>query len=283
MISSGRVEATRMFFALLLGSLSFAGCSGSRPGPAPAPAPVPVPTPPAATVRAEPPISEAARRLVEKAVSGMGGAAVVDGVRTLVLRGRILQHSDSGDYEGSVTTTFVYPDRMRRDLVLPTGATVSTIFTREHAYLIGAAGKVELPPAEKDRLEASALLTPLSIVKARRHPLFRAVPVDAGGRLEIRIADERTAITLDDEGRIIEQELQLGDAVASTGAIRVRYSDFQRTDGLLYPFSAEAFSGSRLIYSIALDSVQANAVVPDSLFDPTPPQGTHPAPTPSRN
>lgn len=220
----------------------------------------------------------------------MGGEAVIDGLKTLVLAGTLRQQVEGGDYSAGVRTTFLYPDRVRRDVTVAGGQTISTVFTAHGSFLIGPQGSIDLPVAERERLEAAAMRNPLSLLKARRHPLFRASVSNpsgpgAAGRdiLTIGIADQVTEVVIDSEGRIVEIAYQgtSGPESAEKAEFRVRYSDFRKAGPLVYPFSAEASFGGRPAYSLRLDSLRVNEELPPTLFyRPTAAPGP-PAPSPT--
>ena len=75
--------------------------------------------------------------------------------------------------------------------------------------MTGVLGTIELGEEERDRLEASAMRIPLSLLKARHQRLFRAFPRAAstpgtpGDVLVIRIGRQETEVLLDREGRIV--------------------------------------------------------------------------------
>lgn len=220
----------------------------------------------------------------------MGGEAAIDGLQTLVLSGTMRQQTGGGDYSAGVRTTFLYPDKVRRDVTIAGGVTISTIFTADGSFLLGPQGSIDLPQAEQERLEASAMRNPISLLKARRHPLFRAsVSSPAGpgapGRdsLTIGIADQVTDVVIDPDGRMVEVVYQgtSGPESAEKAEFRVRYSDFRRAGSLVYPFSAEASFAGRPAYSFRLDSLRVNEAIPSTLFQRPPPAPEPPAVAPS--
>ena len=218
----------------------------------------------------------------------MGGPAVVDGVRTLVLVGNLQQRSPLGDYTAAVTTTILYPASVRRDVTLPTLGTISSVLTPEEAFMTGALGTFELGPAERDRLEANTMRFPLSLLKSRHQPLFRASagaaspPGKAGDVLEIRLASAETTLLLDAEGRIVEVAFT-GTALVDLSKkekIRIVYSDFRNVSGLMFPFSSEGWMGEEKLSTGQLDEVRVNGEVAAELFRMPSPAAT-PTPTPA--
>jgi len=217
-----------------------------------------------------------ARELLDKAVQAMGGAVAIDGVRTLVLRGKFEQRSAMGPFEAAITTTFVFPDRMRRDLVLPNGTTVSTIYTPEAAFLASGDGATDYPSDERLALEASVMRNPLALLKARNDPAFR---VSAPGVLttgavrhtvlRIAVGKETADLLLDDNAAIVEWHFDVKTASGETipGGGRVRYSDFRPAGDLILPYASDGVSGGGQVYSTRLDVIELNRPIAPGVFD----------------
>jgi hypothetical protein len=217
-----------------------------------------------------------ARNLLDKAVQAMGGAVAIDGVRTLILRGKFHQRSAMGSFEAAVTTTFVFPDRMRRDIVLPNGTTVSTIYTPEAAFLASEDGATDYPSDERLALEASVTRNPLALLKARHDAAFRvfAPGVLTTGSvrhaiLRIAIGKETADLLLDDTGAIVEWHFDVRTPSGETipGAGRVRYSDFRPAGDLILPYASDGVSGSGQLYSTHLDVIEVNQPIAPGVFD----------------
>jgi hypothetical protein len=272
--------------ALLVAVALATGCaspptSPPRTGTASVPATSPSGSAPAPPVKSEPSDDQRAHDLLEKVVEAMGGAAVIDRVQTLILTGKIQQRSALGDYEATVTTTFLYPNKMRRDVVLPTGGSISSVFTPDRAWMAGVLGSVELAEEEKQKMEAAAMRNPVSILKSRNHKLLRVSLGRSEGPegerhdvLVVWVAGETTEAVLDGERRIVEfsWETTPSSPEAKREHIRLRYSDFRMVEGLFYPFSSETFSGEEKVSSFRLDSLRVNQPVLPALFE-------RPAPT----
>ena len=115
----------------------------------------------------------------------------------------------------------------------------------------------------------------VTILKERSHALFSVSlgpSAGVGGEsrdvLVIRIGDYTTEAALDGQHRIVEfsWEAPISSPEARKERVRVRYSDFQLVEGLVYPFSSEAFSGEEKVSSFRLDSLRVNQPIPQELF-----------------
>ena len=220
----------------------------------------------------------------------MGGGAAVDGIRSLVLTGKTRQRVLAGAYEAAVKTTFAFPGRLRRDVLLPNNTMMSTVFTPDAAFLVSGSGAFDFPPAEREQLAASSIRNPVSLLKARQDPRFQVTAAGGLGSgpmrrdvLVISIDGERTEVVLDVAGRIIElafEEKPRGGE-PPTGGTRIRYADFRPVDGIVYPFLSEGISANGQGFSVWLESVQVNSPVPPALFErPAAPPAVVSAPPP---
>ena len=285
--------------AAAVGLLGVAGCAAPPPSP-PATNPVPTVAEGKPAPRTAPPAgfdevrwSDAttpdspAWKLLQKVVEAAGGAAIVDGVRALQSTGKIQQRSPLGGFEATLTTTYLYPDRVRRDVVLPSGVSVSTIFTPGRAWISSPLGTFDLPEEEREKMKASLTRHPLALLKSRHDRLFRvsaAVSTGPGGErrdvLRIQAAGQTAKAVLDGEHRMAEVSWE-GPGLSAEGGkerIRILYSDFRTIEGLVYPFRSEVFSGEEGISSFGADSLKVNEPVPPGLFEPPPPS---PVPVPT--
>jgi len=258
-----------------------AAAKRAESGPARTPAPSPTPDARTRWPDQKPEEFETAWKLVDKAVTAMGGAAAVDGVRSLVLTSTQQQRSPLGEYPAIVTTTILYPASVRRDVTL-SGGTVSTVLTPEAAWITGFLGTFEMEKADREQFEAGAIRLPLTLLKSRYGRLFRAsypgplLPGMPGAPLVVRIGSEETRLSLDPEGRIV-QIVWTGPSPVDPSKkvwIRVNYFDFRTVGGLTYPFASMGWVADEKVSTSQLESVRVNEEVPPELFakpGPAPP------------
>ncbi len=259
------------------------GATNAGAEPAPTPKPSPPPDPRTRWPDQTPEDFEAAWKLVDKAVAAMGGPAVVDGVRSLVLASKQQQRSPLGEYPATVTTTVLYPASVRRDVTLP-GGTISTVLTPEAAWITGFLGTFPMEKADREQFEAGAMRLPLTLLKSRYGRLFRAsypgpfLPGTPGDPLIVKIGSEETQLSLDPEGRIV-QIVWTGPSPVDPAKkvwIRVNYSDFRTVDGLTYPFASTGWVADEKVSTSQLESIRVNAEIDSELF-----AKPAPAPTPA--
>src|SRR5262245_44332385 len=107
------------------------------------------------------------QKLLKSALEAMGGAAAVDQVRSLELRGSLEEAESGGSVRAALVERIVFPDRYRRDVTLAS-ATISTLLTPDGGFLIGGGQTRRFPHDETDRLEKEVMRNPVALLKTRR-------------------------------------------------------------------------------------------------------------------
>jgi hypothetical protein len=216
--------------------------------------------------------------LIDRALSGMGGAERVDSVKTLILVGKTRTTSPEGPVETEDRTTIRFPHFYRLDITVGAGK-FSKLAVSEGVYLIGPTGAVQLPEAEKRRVESSIMRNPLMLMKTRRDRAFSASPAGVtriGGRavdlLDIRVVFDSTTLAVDREnGRILELRYKTrGGEQEKEALMTVSYSDFRTVDGLSFPFVSESSFDGKNVSQARLREIQVDRTVDSGLFQPPP-------------
>jgi hypothetical protein len=223
--------------------------------------------------------SAAADQVLAKAVAAVGGAAVVDGVKTMVVRSRDSRATPAGTADVLTTSYFRYPVMFRQEIEI-NGGKIAMVSTPNGAFLMGPGQFVELSAAERQNVEVTALRNIVTLLKSRRNQYFALEGVTAAsidGRdvdlLEIAIREERTKIAVDRQnGRIVQQVYQTGDpADPVRDTIVVSYSEFREmTPGLTLPSRARGTREGKVVFDSAIESVAVNVEIAPGLFSPAP-------------
>ncbi len=211
----------------------------------------------------------------------MGGAAVIDRIKSLEFRGRSVRRTAvGGENELQITTRIVFPDRYRQDISLP-GGSLATILGPEGAFLVPSqGGSIPLPEEQRLEIEMAIMRNPVALLKTRRDKTFMTLGAGSGesdGKrvelLTVLSGGESTTLSLDMQtGRIMRMRYTHRDAQAvEREMIEVIYSDFRPVDGLTYPFAAEGTVEGGVSFSNRLESLIINGAVDLSLFVPPPP------------
>src|SRR5262245_3177288 len=137
--------------------------ASAPPGGVVAVAPTPVPK----TLSLSSPEDEKGAALIRKAIDAMGGAAVVDGIKTLELRGKATRKFPGGNaVDFSSTTYMLFPDQYRQDVTLPMRSLV-TVWTPQGAFTDMGDGPVILPDAQRTAMEQGLRRNLVGLMKSR--------------------------------------------------------------------------------------------------------------------
>ncbi len=125
--------------------------------------------------------SAAARgqRLIEQAVTAIGGAARLDAVTSYVESFSQVQNRPQGEATITTKTIWSFPDRVRQERTMALqGKTMAsaTIVAPEGMWFVGGAGQAyPMPPFGRPSLEQEFGRHPIALLRARRNPAFKAV------------------------------------------------------------------------------------------------------------
>lgn len=214
-----------------------------------------------------------ASELLDKAVESMGGE-LVDSIRAFRATGTTVQKTPQGEMQIKATSTYLFPDSLRRELVLPIGI-VTVVLTSNGAFADTPQGVMDLPESQREDLEKSVRRSPLMLLRARNEPDFVATVAGSSQvdntPVELVQIEHQGAITtlgIDPEtGRLLQVSYQgtLGMGGAP-GEITQNLSDFREVDGLTYPFSLiGSFNGEQNM-SISLEAIEVDPEIEDTAF-----------------
>ncbi len=233
------------------------------------------PTPGAAPLP-DAPSRDRGRLTLKRALEGMGGAGVVDRVRSFVLTGKTTRYlgTEGLTLELPVVTTIVFPRWYRQDLLGPTG-TLSTILGPDGAYLVGEPGRppVPIPGQQVSEIETALMRNPLALLKTRRDATFEVVesapaPDTAVGQMIVLSGGESTLVSLEaTTGRIVRIEYETRAPTGEKGVkLDIAYSDFREVNGLVYAFHISGVRNGQPVFVTQLEEVDVNKSVDPALF-----------------
>jgi hypothetical protein len=218
--------------------------------------------------------SEAAgRELVEKAVASMGGAKVVDGVRSLDMHGKAKRIFPSGEEVSlTIATAILFPDFYRQEVELPAVKLV-TVLGPDGAYTDMGDGPVLLPDEQTSEMRQSYQRNLLTLLRARGKAGFHAIAKKtdtqpAGTAQEVEVQAEGIEATLAIEkssGRITRMVFQGGMPRKENVT---EYSDWRTVSGLTYPFATTTSAAGKPANSVQLESLVVDAPLDPALFHP---------------
>jgi len=258
------------------------------PSPVPSPAATAAPSPAPKAPAAPPPSAKDRKRgaaLIAKAVTAMGGAAAVDGVKSLEMKATGKRQLPNGtDLAVTTRTRMVFFDRYRQDTTLP-GGTMSAVLSPGAAFVMMGEAALPLPEDERDNMKRNVRRNIVALLQARRDKGYGAaaagtatvngIPAEL---VKIELAGDPATLAIDPKtGRILELTYKGSGPSQTVGTFVMAYGDHRKVDGLNYPFTVTGTFDGKPAFSAKVESLTINPKLEDALFTPPPPPSPPPA------
>lgn len=195
-------------------------------------------------------------QLIDKALTGFGGAKVVDALKALQRVEKIVYRQNGKEIIGAGRATWVFPDavRMEEDYGTPYGHVVRG----GGGFELYGKQNWTLEPAMRDVAWRRALREPILMLRNRHAKDFVAL-ARGDNQVEVALGGATCLWTLDGKtGRILSVEYK--DRRGIVGDNAIAYSDFKSVNGVMLPHSRkESFNGKllaipeRMIQAIEVD------------------------------
>lgn len=249
--------------------------AASAPPPAIAsPSPVPPPFTPSS------PDPARGAELRKKAVAAHGGAAAIDAIQRLELRGfsgRTMPGQDP--IEMSSHTHMVIPGLYRNELGTQAGP-IATLLNREGAFVLLAGGAMPLPDAESEALRATANRNLMVLLRTHDPKDVRVARVGAARlpegeveMVEFEMSGQKTVLAIDPKTGLVRQSIYTMPMGGATSQVVATYSDYRPlSNGVKYPFKSQGTVDGKPVFTSRLENVVVNGTIDESLFAlPAPP------------
>ncbi len=273
-----------------------AAAQSPTPAPSPAAAPAAPASPPAAASPspAAPPYTPASpdpargAELLKKAVAAHGGAAAIDAIQRLELKGssgRVMPGQDP--IEMASHTHMVLPSLYRHELVTNAGP-IATLLNRDGAFVILSGGALPLPDAEAAALRATAnrnLMVLLRTRDAKVAPVSRVgaarLPEGEVEMIEFDQSGQKTVLAVDPKTGLVRQAIYAMPMAGAVSQVVATYSDYRAlSNGAKYPFQSVGTVDGKPVFSSRLTKIVVNGAIDDALFalPAAPPAAAEPLP-----
>jgi hypothetical protein len=254
--------------------------AAAAPTPARAPRPA-SPAPPSKEARAE------GKALFAKVVENLGGKEKASKVRDVQTKGQVTAKTAEGEMTMDIQTAMIFPDHLSQQIDAPFGR-VAMVATPAGAFLVGATGSQDLPPAMRDELLKQVQRVPLYLAQKVDDPKLTVV-ADGGekiGEVEARIVDVQYGSALvrwsvdPKSGRILRSAHRAIGPDGKESTIVADYSDFRTVGGFPIAHHLEVTTNGERDQTLTLEECKINAGVEASLFEKPPPPPAAPTPAP---
>jgi hypothetical protein len=249
--------------------------SAAPAAPAP-PAASPAPAPPAPAYSPAPPDARRGKELLDAAVAAHGGAAAIDAVERVEIRGtsgRTLPGQPP--IEMPSLTQFVIPDQYRHQLTTQAGP-ISTLLNKDGAFVILASGALPLPPAEAAALRSTSRRSLFALLKSRKAEDFRVARVGTGRAgdtalemVEVEFSGDKTVLGIDPATGLVRQAVYTMPIGQATAQVVATFSDYRAlANGFKYPFRSAGLANGQPAFTTRIESVTLNGAIDPALFVP---------------
>lgn len=224
------------------------------------------------------PVGSAAERqrgqaLVQLALTGLGGAKAVDGVRSYQAQIKLAYQQKDKTLEYPQTLTLLLPGQYRDEYDWGSGAS-GDVLTSAGAISFDKKGRRLREEPVRAALERGLYRHPLALLQARKQKGFVAVAGDKATVngveiewLKLAYRGATTALALDAQGRVVQ--LAYRDRKGAFGDLVKTFSDFREVSGVLLPFKIEeSFNGKPVTSPVTTyEKIVVNGKLDPALFD----------------
>lgn len=226
--------------------------------------------------------------LIAKAVAAFGGAAALDAVGALELKGKGTRRIQADDVPVATLTRYFFPDRYYQELVLPMG-TMKTVLGPKSAFIVAGEGSLPLPDAERKSMMKLMQRNVVAVLKARRQPGFAATVVGtdtvegtAVQLVQVTRDGDTILLAIDPAtGQVRQTRYENSGGLTPAGTLVVTYSDYRPAGAIppgtiRYPFRASGVMAGQPAFTQTLETVVVNPRLDEALFEAPAPHGMFP-------
>ncbi len=220
------------------------------------------------TLEATPAEAKAARALLDKTASALGG---LDRLTTYEERASRTIPAQGDMAEREMKTAFVWavPHRLRMEMTFPDFGTVANVITDSDAFTALPKDVRSLEAPQVRELMRQAFLHPLLLVRARESERFRAVSRSPNA-VDVQMLDGPVmTITIDPaSGRPASVSYRGRGPEGDFGDVVISFSDYRDTGGVAVPFKrSTTFNGEAVSsQSVTLQSADVDKPMDDARF-----------------
>lgn len=218
--------------------------------------------------------ADAGKALVEKAVTAMGGAAVVDGVKAYREETTAVVSTPQGEMELQSAILVGGPDLVRQEMATPMGTMTMKIAGNAGVVDAGPRGSQALPETQRLQVLRQVQRSPLFLLQRRTQPGFTAVVAGEGKVGEtavtlVRIEAGGDTMTVGIDPATGQIRSLLARGTGPTGApaeVLTEYGDYQPEGGLAVPRTRTSSIGGTTAQKVTVKKVEVNPAIPTDAF-----------------
>ena len=217
----------------------------------------------------------AARAIIEKAIAAKGGLDTLRAVKSLRATGTTTAVGPQGPMTVEVTTTVVYPDKVRVEGALPVGRIVQ-VYAGGQAWVQDPNGVKDASAAMRDGMRADMMRDSMRLLldaydgTARARALPDATSEDGKRLTSIEITPaggEAVTLRLDPgTSFIVSVSYAVPGPSGRRSTMEQRMEDYRAVDGLQIAFAASVRLDGALVQERTFKKVEINPVIDPGIF-----------------
>ena len=227
----------------------------------------------AAPATVSPEALAAGRTLLERAVTAMGGAAAVDGVKTYRETATMNVTSPQGEMALDTTATFSLPDRVRQELTTPMGRISMVVSTEGAAAVMPDGSTRPMPPAQSDQMRQQLRQSPVVLLQRRAEAGLSAAVTgeDTVGGVPVQVvrvngAEVSVTLGIDATGHIRQLSYRGPGPTGAPADIVTAFDDFRPVGGLTLPYTRVTTVNGEVLQRTTVTLLEVNPALPDDAF-----------------
>ncbi len=213
------------------------------------------------------------RSLMDLALRGLGGAAVVDSVKAVSREGEVVANTPQGEMTLGIDSIESYPSSIRQTMKTPMGE-MTMVATSDSGFMLMGGQSRPLPGSQKADLLKSLAKSPIFILQNRSDSDYvfssagtemvdgkkvSVLDVDADGTRVRWFIDPKT-------GYIVRSQSSGTDMAGSPVTETTNYSDFRKVEGLVQPHKAVVMQNGEPSATVMINAIDVNPTIGAEVF-----------------
>ena len=222
----------------------------------------------------EPEASEASlakgKEVFEKVVSACGGRKTFAAIKSAVLKNETSISTPQGEFQLSVISTHIFPDKVRQDITMPFG-TQSLVFDGEKGWVSAPQGTQDLPESQIKETKADLFRSFINLFQATDLKIqFLGAEEYEGKKLDVILisdpAGNELKIYVDQTTYLPVKQTYRGSGMTGPATMEEVFSDFRDVSGVKLPFHQLTNSDGQKFAESKVLEVNVNPEVDPNLF-----------------
>jgi len=210
------------------------------------------------------------KEVFEKVVSACGGRKTFATIKSAVLKNETSISTPQGEFQLSVVSTHIFPDKLRQDITMPFG-TQSLVFDGEKGWVSASQGTQDLPESQIKETKAKLFRSFINLFRATDLKIqFLGAEEYEGKKLDVILISDPSGnelkMCVDQTTYLPVKQSYRGNGMTGTATMEEILSDFRDVSGVKLPFHQLTNSDGQKFAESKVLEVNVNPEVDPNLF-----------------